>query len=289
LCADDPASIVHLTDATISSIDNDEIRLLCIGAQTANIDVKIDTAITQVMKSYRDISASFTGLSLLPGAATTERAAAVIAVCRDVIISFGLPTVIDFRIAYEILKTNVWDDMGNSAMVVLAEAFATLGMIGTVGTCGMPVFLASHVINIPIVVPAIARLYFILACDLILILIMCFRESMETMSGQPTSKDLAIQARAYRWSGVSAEVHGRVKKLLPRRNLVASYQTVKIREGVQKIIHDYRDQTTSQHRRSISTPRPSMGGVSDDDYSLAQDAEDLRKILIELEGSRPKA
>lgn len=283
MCADDPASIIHLTDATISSIDNDEVRLLCIGAQTANIDVKIDTAIIQVMKSYRDISASFAGLSLLPGAATTERAAAVIAVCREVIICFGLPTVIDFRTAYEILKTNVWDDMGNSAMVILAEAFATLGMIGTIGTGGMPVFLASHVINIPLVVPAIARLYFILACDLILILIMCFKESMETKSGQPTSKDLARQAREYRWSGVSAEVHGRVKRLLPRRNLAASYQTVKIREGLRKIIQDYRDQTPSQHRRSISTPRPSLGGVSDDD-SLAQDAEDLRKNLIELEG-----
>ena len=87
----------------------------------ANIDVKIDAALMRVMKGYKDALGSLTGLSPIPMASSTEKAAAAIAVCKHIIICFGLPAIIDFRMAYEILKTNVWDDMGNNAFMVFAK------------------------------------------------------------------------------------------------------------------------------------------------------------------------
>lgn len=266
---------------TLSVIDNDQVRLLCIGAQMANIDVKVEAALIRVMKSYKDVLGSVTGLSVIPMAASTEKAAVAIAVCKHIITCFGLPTIIDFRMAYEILKTNVWDDMGNNAFMVFAETIAVIGMLTTVTTGGMPVFLGASAINIPLVVPAIARLYFILACDLILVLIMCFKENMETMSGQPTSKDLARHAREYRWSGLSKEVHGRVKALIPRHNLIASYRMDRIREGVQKIIQDYKERIPLQPRRSFST-RNRKSLESELDGDLSKDQEDLKAVLSEL-------
>ena len=266
---------------TLSIIDNDKVRLLCIGAQMANIDVKIDAALMRVMKGYKDVLGSLTGLSPIPMASSTEKAAAAIAVCKHIIICFGLPTIIDFRTAYEILKMNVWDDMGNNAFMVFAEVIAVVGICGSVATGGMPFFFGAMAVNVPLVVPAIARMYFILACDLILVLIMCFKESMETMSGQPTSKDLARHAREYRWSGLSQEVHGRVKALIPRHNLAASYRTDKIRKGVQNIIRDYRKRIPMQPRRSLSLHHRTSS-ESQLDGDLSKDEEDLKAVLSKL-------
>lgn len=272
-----------MTDETIACIDSDEVRLLCIAAQTNNIDIKVNEALSRVMKSYKDILGSATALAGIPGVAVTERTSAAIAVCQHIISAFGLPSIVDFKTAYEILKTNIWDDLGNGVMTAFAEGIAIAGVGGSIATFGMPIFLAAGAINIPLVVPATTRLFLILACDLILILCKCFEECRHTRVGQPRERELAKNAREYRWSGMSREVHAKVKDLVPRRNVIECYRTDKVRIGLQNIIDEYRAQIhVQQNNKEVDTR--GLGNLRiQDERKLDQElADDITEATAEL-------
>lgn len=107
---------------------------------------------------------------------------------------------------------------------------------------GMPIFLITGGMTVPIIVPATARLFLMMANDLILVLVRSFREvTFRRGEGQPSEKDISAAARIYRVKGYTNHVHRDLKRLIPRKNLAASYKYDKIRKRVEELIENYKD------------------------------------------------
>lgn len=235
---DDPNSIDRLNQTTLDSFNHEKLRLIYVAAQVSSIDMKIDCAIIETMKIYRHILASSSALGLIPTAPTSNRTAAAISVCRAIIKCFGLPAI-NVNLIYEIIKCNLWDDLGHNLSVAVAEGIATLGLGASVLSGGMPIFLASAVINVPLVVPATTRLMLMLASDLILILTQAFKKTAFTCVGQPLVKD--VEQAAIRFRPLSRKVHKEVMELVPKRSLVKSYRVNNVRLGLEKILNRYKE------------------------------------------------
>jgi hypothetical protein len=138
---------------------------------------------------------------------------------------------------FQLMLTNAWDDLGNNVTVSFAEALSAFGLFATVAT-GMPVSLATGLMNVPLVVPATTRLFLMLGCDVILILARSFQAASDRCIGQPLKGDLAKAARAYR--PFAKGVHAAIAEIVPRRNLVRSYRVDKVRLGFREVIERHR-------------------------------------------------
>lgn len=238
---DDTNSIERLNQITLDSFSHEKLRLIYVAAQVSSIDLKIDCAIIETMKVYRKVLVTTSAFGFLPTAPITNRTAAAISICKEIVKCFGLPTINSDTI-YEIVKCNLWDDLGHNLSVVLAEGIATLGLGASVILGGMPVFLISALVNFPLVVPATTRLMLMLASDLILILTQAFKKTICTCVGQPLFKD--VEQAAIRYRPIASKVHKEVMELVPKRNLVKSFRANEVRLGLEKILRSYKDHLT---------------------------------------------
>lgn len=89
MSTDDKASISRLNDVTIQNVKHENLRLLYVAAQVADIDLKISCALIQTMKVYRRELGTTSALGYVPGAARQ---------------SSGLPTI-NYTTIYEIVKS----------------------------------------------------------------------------------------------------------------------------------------------------------------------------------------
>lgn len=230
--------------------------MLYIAAQTADVDLKVNCAIIETMKIYKRVLATSATLGAIPSAPSSNRVASAISVCKAVVQCFGLPTV-NYNTIFQLVKTNVWDDLSHNVSIAFAECIATVGILGSIAFCGMPVFLASGAVNIPLVVPATARLMLMLASDLILILVRAFRESTDKCVYQPMIKDLEKATRFYRQ--IAPRVHAEVLQLVPKRNMLKSFKYGDVQQGLAKAVHKYKEEVSkdvnpgSTARRSVSS------------------------------------
>lgn len=193
-------------------LDNDRITLLFLRAQARRLDLKIDLALAETIKIYKKILWSSSTVGGFPAASTTNRTAAAIDVCRTIVISFGISSITPNTI-FDIYKANIWDDVTSSIRITVAEVLSACALAGTILTGGMPLFLIPMATNIPLVVLSTARLFLMLACDLILILTRAFREASLKSIAKPDRRDVENAAVEYRKH--CHEVHRRIKGTLP--------------------------------------------------------------------------
>lgn len=238
---DDHNSIERLNHVTLENVKDEHLQLLYIAAQTADVNLKVEAAVGEVMKIYRRVLGTASTTSFTPLGPTANRAGAALAVCKAIVQCFGLPTV-NHRTILEIVKNTVWDDLGHNVLVLFTEAVATFGMLFTVGFGGMPIFLAAGAFNFPLIVPATTRLMLMLASDLILILVRAFRSTATTCIGQPEEKHVARAARDYR--RISGDVHRAIFELVPKRNVVKSFRHGKVRLGLEGIVKRFQREVT---------------------------------------------
>lgn len=215
---DDDESIKCLSQKTAKCFTNDRVRLLFIRAQVVRIDLKIDLAMAEVMRIYRQVLKSSSCVAAVPFANTTNRVAASVKPCQTIITCFGIPSV-NAKTASTIIKTSIWDDLGNGVDVMFAEALSTIGALTSLFI--PPAILLPATLNVPLVVPAAARLLLRLSCDLILICIRAFREAV-ARGTQPSVKD--VQKAAYEYRAYATNVHARVADLLPKRNVIKCFR-----------------------------------------------------------------
>lgn len=129
------------------------------------------------MRIHKSVLASSSSLATVPTVITTNHMSAATDLCRALITCFGKPQV-SAETAFAIYRQTLPEDIGNSVAVAFAEAVAAMGILGTVFTGGIvPSFVALQLVNVPLVVPANARLLLMLASDLILIFARAFREA----------------------------------------------------------------------------------------------------------------
>lgn len=190
------------------------------------------------MRVYRNILASSTSLAGIPSGSFTNKFSAAIHILRVILTCFGLPSVAPDTV-FAICKANLWDDLSNNILVALAEGLSILGVLGTVASLGMtPVVVIPMVVNIPLVVPTTARMFLMLACDMILILTRAFTEASAKCIGQPLKQDVEKAVLDYRqWY---RGIHAQVKGLVPKMNVIKAFRTGDVEVGVRKIVEEYK-------------------------------------------------
>ena len=210
------------------------------------------------MSVYRVILKTATASGGIPLAASSNRMAAAIQICRSILTCFGLPGV-SAETLLQIGKVNLLDDFGNNISVLLAEGVAALSMGATVMSGGLPFFLIPMAINFAAVVPATTRLFLMLACDLILVLTRAFQEAASKCVGQPLKRDVEMAAVAYGQQYCS-EVHDRVRKLVPRLKVLKSFKTDMIAAGISEIVQEYKKKVIQDVGAPPSASAPSSYG-----------------------------
>ena len=209
------------------------MRLLHVAAQTTRIDLKVDLAVTQVMKVYKRTVWSSATVDVVPGAATTNRIAVAAVVRKEIVACFGIPGV-SAVFVQELIKNTYWDDFGNGIGVLFAEAVSVVGVLGTVACFGIPVFLASGPINAAILVPTTTRLFLMLAADVLLVLTRAYKDATNQSLRHPDKAGVEAAAVSYRPH--VKRVHKEVKKIVPKANMFKSFQIAKIKVAFEKVL-----------------------------------------------------
>ncbi|KAI3536009.1 hypothetical protein CSPX01_11043 [Colletotrichum filicis] len=168
-------------------------------------------------------------------ATSMNRDSSAIKLCEAILFCFGIPGV-DGKTAFDVYGRNIFDKEGNSIATAAAEAIATVSSITTGIFAGIPSFLISAGNNVPLVVPATARLMLMLACDLILMFSRGFQEASGKCNSQPHLADLEKAAAAYQ--AHSPQVHEKVKALVPGVSMC--FKMDKIKLGIKEILQDSR-------------------------------------------------
>jgi hypothetical protein len=241
---DDKDSISDLTETTARCFDHEKVRLLYISAQVTRIDLKVDLAIAETMRIYKHTVRSALASGFIPGGPSATRLTVATVVCKTIVACFGVPTV-SSKTVMEIVRSIIWEDIGHNMSVFFAEGVSTAGLFLTVGSGGIlaPLLAASGVINAPIVVPAITRMFLMLACDVILILVRAFKDSTTKCIGQPLKKDIEVAAHMYRQ--ISKKVHKKINKAVPRHNMIRSFQTNRVRQHFEEVVGKYKELVTA--------------------------------------------
>jgi hypothetical protein len=215
------------------------------------------------MRIYKHTARNAAATSMVPGGASTHRVAVAALLCQAIVACFGVPAVSPKTIQ-SIVKSVIWEDMGNSIPLIFVEAVASVGLFGTLILGGMPVFLAAGLVNAPIAIPATTRLILMLATDVILILTKAFKKSTVKCIGQPLKKD--IEDAAFEYRNISEAVHDKINKVVPMHNFVKSLQVNKVKRKFEKIVEEYKVVSMEDIRQSAKV-KDFSDGESDSEAS----------------------
>ena len=245
------------------------------------------------MRRYRALVKTATGVSFTVSGSTLHRRSSASKICKAIINCFGLPSV-SADLVVETLRANVWNHLGFDVNIALAECLNTLAYIGTGFAGGIPAWLVSGAISVPLVVPGTCRLFLTVAVDLILVLTQSFlKVAAKGTSGQPSQQHLRDAARVYRLKNYSQHVHAAIKELIPKRNVKASYEYERIRQRVEWIVEEYRDKLMEGREALPEIRKLGIRGGDGDDASMESGSsfyDELREAnakAIELEARGP--
>ncbi|KAI5366444.1 Putative GTP binding domain, P-loop containing nucleoside triphosphate hydrolase [Septoria linicola] len=281
---EDEDSIAFLSKTTSHTFDLDKVRLLYIRAQVTRIDLKVDLALCEVMRRYRPLVKTATGVSFTPIGATTHRKTAAAKVCKAILNCFGLPSL-SSETAIATMKQNVWDHLGFDVLMAVAEGLNVLGATGTGFAGGIPAFLVTGAISVPLVVPSTCRLFLTMSADLILVLILSFK-LVALQNRQPQEKDFQQASRAFQLKGYSAHVQQDIKDLIPRTSLRASYKYDKVRIGLESTVDRYKERLMEGEQLPIETKV--RRGIEEDEEDVIA-IHQAQGQLAELDGAIPPA
>lgn len=245
----------------------------------------------QIMKRYKRLIRR-TGANWAPFGATVTRKLSTAQVTKSIINCFGLPTV-SADVAMKALKANVWSTSGSDIQLALAEVFHLVGLTATGLAFGSPIWLLTGTMNASHVVPTTCRLFLIMACDLTLVLARSFKEVTFCGHGQPSEKNVSAAARNYAVRGYSQHVHRDIKKLIPRKDLVASYKIENVERGVEDLFNEYKDKLLDDVDLPLKVSGLRIESTLWDDTSteadsiLLADAQEAHAALAELDASGP--
>ena len=237
MTADDKESIEVLTEETANCFSHEKVRMLYVAAQVTRIDLKVDLAISQIMKVYKNTLASSSTVGMLPSASTTNRVTVAAVACKEVVTCFGIPGV-SAVFVQELVRNILRDDLGHNIGIFFAEGISVVGLGSTILLGGMPVFLASGMINAAIVIPATMRLFLMVACDVVLILTRAYKDASAQCLLHPDKA--GVEAAAFHYRDISKHVHKELKKLAPKSNVFKSFQTMRVKSGFSQVLEKYR-------------------------------------------------
>lgn len=101
------------------------------------------------MKIYKNTLTSTALTSFIPTAPSANKLTAAIVICNNLVSVFGIPTISGETVRL-IINANIWDDVGQNVSIMLAEAISGTGVLGSYILGGLPVFLVSGAVNVPL-------------------------------------------------------------------------------------------------------------------------------------------
>ena len=159
---------------------------------------------------------------------------------------------------------------------------------------GIPAWLITGSINASYVVPATCRLFLIMAMDLTFVLARSFKEVTFRANGQPTISDVSAAARNYALRGYAQHVHRDVKRVIPRRNVSASYRVEVVRQALEDMVTRYKDKLMEDVDLPLKINGLRIeGDIDDDDLSteadsvLVADLKEANAAYAELDAATP--
>lgn len=275
---DDKDSLKRLNDVTVENFQNEHLRLLYIATQSADIELKINSAIIETMKIYRSVLKTGSTLGLIPTAASFHLNIYAISVCKAIVQCFGLPRF-NHRTVYEIVKGTLWKDLDHDFSVITPNGSSAIYLTSAETASTL---LALGLLNIPLVLVVTTRLILILATDLILTLVRAYKETGFTSSGLQQLKDVENAADFYRAS--SSKVHQEILALVPRLKLTKIYRHHKLRLRLEEILHRWQAEITKDLPTSLSSSRSnrSEGKKSfSSDRTLVEDKKAEAEVAVE--------
>lgn len=225
-----------VTEETARCFDHEKVRMSYIAAQRAHIDLKVDLAVTKMMQIYKHTIVSTGLVSAIPLGGSVNRVTVAAVVCKAILNAFGVRSV-TANTVQQIIKNVIWDDMGRNFSVFIADCIAAVGILGTILSGGIPVFLIANAVNAPINILATTSLMLMHSCDIILILGRAFKSCKCQHRSQPLKKDIQNASEAY--VPFARQVHQEVQELIPKANLIKTFWTTEITIGVEKILDRY--------------------------------------------------
>lgn len=253
------------------------------------VDLKVDMAQAEILKRYKRLvrqSAS----TLVPLGATVTRKVSNAQLTSSIMRCFGLPSV-TAEAATEVLKATVWNTTGGDIQLALAEAFQLIGLSLTGLTLGSPIWLVTGGMNAAHVVPTTCRLFLIMACDMTWVLARSFRNVSLRANAQPDEGAIRAAAYDYTTRGYAQHVHGAIKTLIPRSDVLASYRIQQIQQTVETLLSELKDDLKDETNSTPNAlgPRMSWDDTSTEaDSVLFKDAQEENAAIAELDaGDRP--
>lgn len=161
---------------------------------------------------------------------------------------------------------------------------------------GIPAWLITGSINASYVVPATCRLFLIMAMDLTLVLARSFKEVTFRANGQPNERDVSAAARNYALRGYAQHVHRDIKRIIPRRNVGASYKVEVVRQALEDMVTKYKDKLMEDVDLPLKVNGLRIeGDIDEDDLSteadstLLADLKESNDAYAELDATTPIA
>ena len=118
--------------------------------------------------------------------------------------------------------------------------------------------------------------------DLTFVLARSFKEVTFRENGQPNSRDVSAAARNYAVRGYAQHVHRDVKRVIPRRDVRASYKIEVIQQALEDMITKYKDKLMEDVDLPLKVNGLRIeGDIDDDDLTTEADST----LIIDLKES----
>lgn len=232
---DDPDSITSVMTETIGSIDNAQVRLICIAAQTCSIDIKIEASIKESVRLYKHGIRTVAVPGYLASIAGTSSVGGLIS--QHILDIFGF-TGISLDLAIKIIGTAL---TGNKRLYA-AEAAAAAANIGAafaptgLGLPAAAIIFGGATMTSLMTVPSWGRMLLMTIVDVILIVERAYW-LCEDKQIEASSMEDACQ---YYSNHKQATVHAEVKAILPTMNVFAAFRYDTLEANIKTLVMRHR-------------------------------------------------
>lgn len=253
--ADDKRSIRELTETSVSVFKDERTRLAYVKSQIVLPDLKINVAVHEVMRHYKQAVKAVVTTNSSPYDLAKALQEAQDDVHRRVTIYFGIKDL-DTQKALKILLSNVRGSDATEGLTGHGVVHAITNLLHTPNKT--PAVKAEGTL------PYKSRLFLCTSCDLIITLARSFQTACGHGRAQPHVEDVDMAAKAY--SKYSTRAHRKIFELVSDQSASVAYRKIHVRfaaivkDALDKMAKDVANERPSSSRLEI--PQATGGAMS---------------------------
>ncbi|KAL8950955.1 MAG: hypothetical protein Q9222_003045 [Ikaeria aurantiellina] len=245
---EDNESIDTLAEETARTFNHERLRMLYVAAQVQCMNLKVHSAVEEVLRVYRLGLAFSSGAAVIPDARGAYQMTIPMFICRGVINAFGVPSV-SADMFFRTLRNIVWIKLGRNVNSFLDATLKVATILGGVIALTTGLSIVAMAVNTDFVrkVP-LSTLK--LSCDAILILQRAFEDCTRLDRNQPVQEDIDKAAVAY--LPFVQSVHQALENAYPSRPIVYGDGKAKVmaRTVMEMLLREYTELYVKQKQSS---------------------------------------